>query len=172
LKRTDAVPLAVAVAVCVVSVACGAAPTPPFDSSPTPTPSLALDAPPLAAEVVEVGVSGADDAYQFNVTVSSPDTGCDAFADWWEVVTLAGDLVYRRVLLHSHVDEQPFTRNGGPVAITSDQTIIVRAHMNTTGYGTRALRGSVAHGLHQVVLEPGFAAEAATLAPLPDGCAF
>ena len=66
------------------------------------------------ADVVAVVASGESGAYRFAVSVVSPDTGCDRFADYWEVVTPTGALVYRRVLLHSHVDEQPFVRTGGP----------------------------------------------------------
>ncbi len=60
------------------------------------------------AEVSEVEATGQANNYTLAVTVSSPDTGCDSYADWWEVITPEGELLYRRVLLHSHVDEQPF----------------------------------------------------------------
>ena len=49
------------------------------------------------ADVVAAEVSGDAGAYTFAVTVSSSDSGCDQFADWWEVTTEAGDLLYRRV---------------------------------------------------------------------------
>jgi hypothetical protein len=64
--------------------------------------------------VVAVEVTGEPGARAFTVTVRSPDTGCERYADLWEVVSTDGDLRYRRVLAHSHVDEQPFTRSGGP----------------------------------------------------------
>lgn len=121
---------------------------------------------------MDVLVSGPDGAFLFEVTVASPDTGCDAFADWWEVVTPAGELLYRRVLLHSHVSEQPFTRDGGPVATGPATEVIVRAHMNTTGYAAGAMRGSFRAGFRPVQLEPGCALDAEALAPLPNGCAF
>ena len=117
-------------------------------------------------------MSGPDGAFLFEVTVASPDTGCDSFVDWWEVVTPAGELLYRCVLLHSHVSEQPFTRDGGPVATEPADEVIVRAHMNTTGYATGAMRGSFRAGFRPVQLEPGFAGSAEALEPLPDGCAF
>jgi len=125
-----------------------------------------------AADVTAVRASGSAGAYQFSVTVRSPDTGCAQFADWWEVLGEDGRLLYRRVLLHSHVDEQPFTRSGGPVPVDAGTVVIVRAHMNTRGYGGTALKGSVARGFAPVTLPPGFAAEAAAKPPLPDGCAF
>ena len=125
----------------------------------------------IVADVLAVEVTGQPNAYQFNVQVSSPDTGCDQYSDWWEVLSEDGQLLYRRVLLHSHVSEQPFSRSGGPVAVDEDTVVIVRAHMNTGGYGA-ALRGSTSSGFETVQLESGFAAEVEALPPLPEGCAF
>ena len=122
--------------------------------------------------LLPVEVSGQANSYQFNVQVSSPDTGCDQYADWWEVLSEDGQLLYRRVLLHSHVSEQPFTRSGGPVSVDADTIVIVRAHMNVGGYGGAALRGSASSGFETVQLESGFAAEVEALDPLPEGCAF
>ena len=108
-----------------------------------------------------------------SVTVRSDDTGCAQYADWWEVLDATSrELLYRRILAHSHVDEQPFERSGGPVSVTPDQAIVVRAHMNTTGYGGQALRGSIGGGFSPAELEPGFAAAVAQEAPQPSGCAF
>ncbi|HJN27098.1 MAG TPA: hypothetical protein QF604_04200 [Candidatus Latescibacteria bacterium] len=42
------------------------------------------------------------------------------------MVTTEGQLLYRRVLLHSHTNEQPFARSGSPVPIASDQQVWVR----------------------------------------------
>ena len=126
----------------------------------------------IAADVLSVDVTGRVNAYQFNVQVSSPDTGCDQYADWWEVLSEDGQLLYRRVLLHSHVSEQPFARSGGPVAVDDDAVVIVRAHMNNSGYGEAALRGSVSGGFESIQLESGFAAEVEALDPLPGDCAF
>jgi len=117
-------------------------------------------------------VSGDPGNYTFSVTIQSPDTGCAQYADWWEVIRPDGSLIYRRILTHSHVNEQPFTRSGGPVNITPDDEIIVRAHMNNQGYGEQVLRGSVNQGILAESLDASFAIELATSAPLPDGCAF
>jgi hypothetical protein len=125
-----------------------------------------------AADVIGVQVSGSPGAYQFNVTIKSPDTGCKQYADWWEVVSEDGKLRYRRVLLHSHVDEQPFTRSGGPVSIQADTVVWVRAHMNTGGYGGVAFKGSAKVGFKQAVPDAEFAVGLAKQAPLPDGCDF
>gem|GEM_PF-396450 len=124
------------------------------------------------AKVVGVSANGQSGAYTFSVTVQSPDTGCDQYVDWWEVLDQDGTLLYRRVLAHSHVGEQPFTRSGGPVTISQAQTVIVRAHMNTSGYGRQAMQGNVASGFEALTLPPGFADEAQAQEPLPTSCAF
>lgn len=108
----------------------------------------------------------------FAVTIRSPDTGCDRYADWWEVLTEDGELLYRRVLAHSHVREQPFIRSGGPVQLTASQVAIVRAHMHPAGYGTQAMRGTIATGFAAIDLPKGFAAAAATEEPQPPPCTF
>jgi hypothetical protein len=126
----------------------------------------------VQADVIAVQASGQPGAYQFNVGIRSPDKGCAQYADWWEVVSMDGKLLYRRVLLHSHVDEQPFTRSGGPVPIQADTVVWVRAHMNTGGYGGVAFKGSVKAGFKQAVPDAQFATGLAKQAPLPDGCDF
>jgi hypothetical protein len=122
--------------------------------------------------VLQVSVSGEPGDYRFSVTISSPDTGCGQYADWWEVVSPDGRLIYRRVLLHSHTDEQPFTRAGGPVDVQPDDVLIVRGHMNEVWYGGAALKGSVSGGFATIDIEGDFGAGLAQQSPLPSGCAF
>ena len=124
------------------------------------------------ADVIQVSISGDPGAYQFSVTVRSPDTGCDQYADWWEVISSDGHLVYRRVLLHSHTGEQPFTRSGGPVNVQPDEIVIVRGHMNGAGYGGAGLKGSVSGGFDTVEVPETLGADLDQLGPLPEGCAF
>ena len=124
---------------------------------------------PAVTSVVVTGESG---NYSFGVTIESPDTGCNQYADWWEVIRADGSLVYRRILAHSHVDEQPFTRSGSPVSVASDEEIIVRAHMNNSGYGEQVISGSVEQGLFTESLDTTFATELETASPLPESCAF
>jgi hypothetical protein len=146
----------------------------PRSSSEEPARAAAAAKPesPVRADVVAVRISGSPGAYRFSVTVHSADTGCAQYADWWEVVGADGRLVYRRVLLHSHADEQPFERSGGPVPIQPDTTVWVRAHMSTTGYTGAALKGSVSGGFTPMTPAAEFAQALATQPPLPDGCAF
>ncbi|MEN0050140.1 MAG: hypothetical protein AAF806_23955 [Bacteroidota bacterium] len=127
---------------------------------------------PALAKVLSVAVSGEESAYRFNVEVESPDLGCDQYADWWEVITEEGALVYRRILAHSHVNEQPFKRSGSPVAISVDQVVFIRAHMNNSGYGKDIVKGSVAGGFERSLLVTDFAKELEVEEPLPKNCAF
>jgi len=125
-----------------------------------------------AARIVSVTSSGNENNYTFNVGISSPDTGCAQYADWWEVITEDGALLYRRILAHSHVNEQPFVRSGGTIPITSNDTVIIRAHMNNSGYATAAYIGSVEDGFTATTLAEDFAQNLALTVPLPNGCAF
>jgi hypothetical protein len=140
---------------------------------------VALDGVPLAARAAEgadveaVEARGAAGAYTFRVTVRSPDTGCQRYASWWEVVRSDGSLAYRRILNHSHAGEQPFTREGGPVPVRADEVVVVRAHFVPDGYGGALLRGSVQGGFKPWSGAPaGFAASLARLAPLPEKCLY
>ena len=128
-------------------------------------------APAKSARILNVETSGEPGSYTFAVTIESPDTGCDQYANWWEVVSEDGQLIYRRILGHSHVDEQPFTRSGGPVAIAAEDKVYVRVHMNNSGYGDEA--GFFSPGGELEIIEVGeFAPGIEEQAPQPDGCAF
>ena len=124
------------------------------------------------AKVTRVNVKGTSENYTFFVEIRSPDTGCDQYANWWEVVSEDGNLIYRRILGHSHVNEQPFVRSGGKIAVKEDQKVYIRAHMNSSGYGTQAFFGSVSEGFSKITLDKEFADTLEKREPLPKGCAF
>ena len=139
---------------------------------PQPKPVLAATENSTTAKVLKVEATGEPNNYTFAVTVNSPDTGCDCYADWWEVITPEGELLYRRILLHSHVKEQPFRRTGGIVKIQPQQKVIVRVHMFPDGYSPIAQQGTVESGFSAVTLSQDFAASLASVEPLPKNCAF
>jgi hypothetical protein len=136
------------------------------------------------ANVVAVAPSGEAGSYTFNVSIESSDVDCSEFADFWEVVSDDGMLLYRRILEHSHTDENgtsdadapgnTFTRSGGPVEVLADQVVIVRAHMSTLDhYQGSAMRGSVEGGFVVASdLDPSFAADLESAAPQPENCDF
>ena len=123
-------------------------------------------------QVIAVAVSGEENNYTFNVTLKSPDTGCDQYANWWEVFDKQEELIYRRILGHSHVNEQPFTRSGGAVKISEDQFVYIRGHMNNLGYGTIVFGGSVKDGFQSMELETDVAADLSSKDPQPGDCPF
>lgn len=77
-----------------------------FLFGPMAAASPALAEPPTI-EAVEIANGRAD------VTLSHPDTGWDHYADVWRVYTPDGTMLAERVLVHPHVNEQPFTRSAG-----------------------------------------------------------
>jgi hypothetical protein len=90
-------------------------------------------------------VQGADGTWTFHVTVRHPDTGWEDYANGWDVLTPDGtvlkpdpDSPFTRLLLHPHVDEQPFTRSQSGIVIPPDAAQVrVRAHDLVDGYGGR-----------------------------------
>ena len=77
-----------------------------------------------------------DGTWRFDVTVRHDDTGWEHYADRWDVVSPAGEVLATRVLLHPHENEQPFTRSLGGVAVPEGVTrVIIRAHDNVHGRG-------------------------------------
>lgn len=119
----------------------------PPKSTPGSTPSLT----PLSdgggnADVLHVrAVQAADGSWTFHVTVRHPDIGWEDYADGWDVLTPDSavlkpdpDSPFTRLLLHPHVDEQPFTRSQSGIAIPPGvNQVRVRAHDLVDGYGGR-----------------------------------
>lgn len=124
------------------------------------------------ADVQQVTVSGEDMQYHFSVTIHSPDVGCEQYANWWEVLNADGTLLYRRILAHSHVSEQPFTRSGGVVAVTKHDKLYIRAHMNSSGYGGHVFVGSVVDGFKLADLETAQKVQLFTVEQPKTTCAF
>jgi hypothetical protein len=120
-----------------------------------PLPALALlgcvllVAPVLAADpatqrypdVVSVKVrTGAGDAFDFDVTISSPYDTPQRYADAFRIVDKSGAVYGERVLLHDHADEQPFTRDLPGVKIPSGvRTVVIQARDLKNGYGGKSI---------------------------------
>ena len=86
-----------------------------------------------------------DGTWTFSVTVQHPDTGWEDYADGWDVVTPDGKVLkvnpddpFTRLLLHPHVNEQPFTRSQSRIRIPDGvNQVTVRAHSLVRGFGGR-----------------------------------
>lgn len=93
------------------------------------------------ADVLEAKIEKkSTDTYDFNVTVKHNDEGWNHYADKWDVLDDQGTVLATRVLLHPHVDEQPFTRGLSGVQLPEKlSTVTVRAHDSVHGYGGRTV---------------------------------
>jgi len=93
------------------------------------------------ADVLKVKIKKShQDTYTFNVTVLHEDSGWDHYANKWEVLTLDGKVLAERILLHPHVNEQPFTRSLSGVKIPQDiKSVKVRAHDLVHEYGGKVI---------------------------------
>jgi hypothetical protein len=116
--------------------------------SPEPSPTLLPDGGTDNgnADVLHVkAVQASNGTWTFHVTVSHPDTGWEDYADGWDLLTGENtvlkpdtDSPFTRLLLHPHVDEQPFTRSQSGIVIPPGVTEMrVRAHDLVDGYGGR-----------------------------------
>lgn len=74
-------------------------------------------------------------------TLRHDDTGWEHYADAWRVVDESGQELGKRVLLHPHENEQPFTRSLNGITIPSDtQIVYVEAHDKVHGWSQQRIR--------------------------------
>ena len=108
---------------------------------------LAAAGPVSAGEADVVAVKAVPEAggtYRLDVTVAHADEGWDHYADRWEVLGADGAVLATRVLLHPHVDEQPFTRSLPGVTVPAAAThVVVRAHDSVHGFGGVELQAAL-----------------------------
>jgi hypothetical protein len=96
---------------------------------------LAIPAHADEATVNEVSLRQTGGTWSFSVTLSHGDTGWEDYADGWRVVNEGGAVLGTRVLLHPHVNEQPFTRSLGGVVIPSGiGTVYIETSTITDGW--------------------------------------
>jgi len=122
------------------------------------------------ANMVSVEAHGVSEVYTFQVEVQSNVQLCDHRADFWEVLTPDGVLLFRHLIPVVSRRDGTRTHFGAPVRVAADQPLIIRAHMDPTGYGQDALVGSVQGGFERTQLEWGFAAELEGSFPQPRLC--
>jgi hypothetical protein len=102
----------------------------------SPKPAIAGD-----VEITSATARMSGDRWTFSVTLRHGDTGWDHYADLWQVYTPSGELLGERVLLHPHVQEQPFTRSLSGVEVPDDVSeVIVRARDSVHGQSPQNYR--------------------------------
>ncbi|NQZ33366.1 MAG: hypothetical protein HRU06_19020 [Oceanospirillaceae bacterium] len=103
--------------------------------------SLAVSHVAMASEVYIKDVKIAKNAkglYSFNVTLLHADKSWDHYANVWQIETLSGTLLGKRVLLHPHINEQPFTRSINNIKIPKGvTTVVIRAGCTLDGINSK-----------------------------------
>jgi len=98
---------------------------------------IAMTGPAFAdpAQIVDATARATGTGWQFDVTIAHGDTGWEDYADGWRVELADGTILGTRILVHPHVEEQPFTRSLREVAIPDGvETVHIRAATNVTGW--------------------------------------
>ena len=96
---------------------------------------------PFSALGGEVEVVGAKASCVANLctvsaTLEHADSGWDHYANYWRILSPDGEEVGKRVLLHPHENEQPFTRSLGNIKVPSNvEYITIEGHDSVHGYG-------------------------------------
>lgn len=73
--------------------------------------------------------------WSVSVTLKHNDTGWDHYADEWRIVDIDGHVLGNRVLLHPHIDEQPFTRSTNGILVPDKiTTVFIEAHDKIDGW--------------------------------------
>jgi hypothetical protein len=99
------------------------------------SPALAQE--PKFPDVVGVKVQArGGDAFDFDVTMTSPYDRAERYADAFRIVGPDGKEYGVRVLLHDHKDEQPFTRELTGVRVPAGvRQVTVQGRDQRSGYG-------------------------------------
>lgn len=102
---------------------------------------------PVIAQAGEADVVNATatrtsgDTWRIEATVRHADEGWDHYANAFEVLDPNGKVLGVRELLHPHVNEQPFTRSLGSVAVSlGTKFIMIRAKDLVHEYGGAEFR--------------------------------
>lgn len=75
--------------------------------------------------------------YRLAVTLHHDDDGEAGYANWWQAETRSGRRLGRRELSHSHGTRE-FTRSSTVTVPDVAETVVVRGHDQTHGYGGQA----------------------------------
>jgi len=90
-------------------------------------------------QIIQAELTHQSGEWHVSVTLRHADTGWKHYADVWVVEDLTGMELGRRVLLHPHVEEQPFTRSLRIVLPKSITKIQIRAGDNIEGLNSNVI---------------------------------
>ena len=88
-------------------------------------------------DVLEVRLEPVGDGtFDVFVTLSSPYDTPERYADGWQTLDAAGNVLGTHTLLHDHAAEQPFTRVQRGVVIPADvESVTVQGRDQANGFG-------------------------------------
>lgn len=89
----------------------------------------------IAAEVEHAG----GNFYRFKVTVQHDDESWEHFAKAWEVLDTDGNILGARILMHPHINEQPFTRSQTITIPENVNQVTIRAYDLVHEFGGKEL---------------------------------
>jgi hypothetical protein len=93
------------------------------------------------ADVLSAQARCSDHVCTISATLQHADNGWDHYADYWRVLAPDGTEIARRVLIHPHEHEQPFTRSLSGIAIPAGlDHVFIEAHDKVHGYGGKRFR--------------------------------
>ncbi|MEH6445434.1 MAG: hypothetical protein V7784_16180 [Oceanospirillaceae bacterium] len=86
---------------------------------------------------VQVNKNSANN-YSFAVTLKHADKSWDHYANVWQIETLDGQVLGKRVLQHPHINEQPFTRSLASVTIAKGiKQVVITAGCTVDGMNSK-----------------------------------
>lgn len=86
-------------------------------------------------DVVEATIDCDQRVCTISASLLHADTGWDHYADAWRVLLPDGTEIGRRVLMHPHENEQPFTRSQSGIEIPDGvDTVIIEGHDSVHGF--------------------------------------
>ncbi len=104
--------------------------------------TFAGEADVIAAKVEHSGGS----FYRFTVTVQHDDEDWEHFAKAWEILDSDGNILGARVLLHPHINEQPFTRSQSISLPENINQVTIRAYDLIHKFGGKELTLKIEKG--------------------------
>jgi len=97
-------------------------------------------------DVVDVTIKSLGNGkFRVNATLLHDDTGWDHYANRWDVLNEAGEVIGVRDLAHPHVNEQPFTRSLSLTIPADVKTITIRANDSVHELGGKTFEIAVPH---------------------------
>ncbi|MBA2693169.1 MAG: hypothetical protein H0U65_11860 [Rubrobacter sp.] len=98
-------------------------------------------------DILEAELEPSGDAWNLDVTVSSPYDSPERYADGWRVLAPDGTVLGEHELMHDHASEQPFTRTQNGLEIPDGvEEVTVEGRDLENGYGGETVAIPVKRG--------------------------